>query len=66
MRELKRRVKKLEQKGPQGMPPLIVTENISPEEVKRLERESIQKYGAPCLIITLKRPELSTLRGNSD
>ena len=64
---IKRRLEQLERRrrAPE-LPPLIIRESISPEEFRHLERESIQKYGAPCLIITLKRPDLSILRGESD
>jgi hypothetical protein len=53
--DLKARLQKLEEKKPQGLPPLHIKAFFSTEEKERLRREAIEQYGLPPLFISLQR-----------
>ena len=53
MRDLRHRLRKLEQRRPQELPPLIMRENITKAEAEEIERQWIAEHGLPGpLIIT--------------
>jgi hypothetical protein len=64
---LRHRLKRLEQRRRgKELPPLIIREHISAAEAQKIESDWIREHGWPGpLIITLKSPDLSTLRAKN-
>jgi hypothetical protein len=57
MRDLRQRLRNLEQRRPQELPPLIMRENISQAEAEQMERQWIADHGPPGpLILTVQSP----------
>jgi hypothetical protein len=61
--ELEKRLKRLENRKPKGVPPLVVRKFLSTEERERLTREAIEEYELPPLFVVLKRQPADTING---
>jgi len=60
MNYLQRRLQRLEQRRPHELPPLIIDPDLSPEDIRRIERETMLQYGVPALIITREHPDFTS------